>query len=660
MARFMAGFLTSPLLVSLFLVVLLASPVLQPLVAETSMAGGGGVEVIARALVILFDPFRSMGPERSFWVNTTLDSLGCPFSLAFNTTIVYAPSWALSELEEWMEKHYEDLGVPAWAEDYASSHNLTVRWLRLRPFYDYLWSLARNISAREGLGADDIVVVIGNIDNISRQYYEEPLPYIHVDRLEGVKGWAGQHPMAFYDLTVVPKPWPLPTIPFYGTGVAVNTATEPPIWSIDREKLPGYVEGLVRDHLRYHYLSILCGEQHYIERLHVHIRVVDYGNTTATETVLSMLNTSLVEELLRAMDPWTNYTVTLEVVNGSQDSLLSEIPAEARQLPSGWMVMDISSVLGKLEKYNSLHLLPQECSPVILEKTPVLRSCSYPVYILVTPRPGFFQFPGSSFNFTGIYAGGLLVLSFPGYGNRLLHGGVARAIVHEIGHFKGLGHPFQLELGRQNGSTETRWLMDYILSPMSYYDPALAAYRPGDQFYYDMARRGILLFLTYYHEAGPEARIVLRGSPAVLAKAVVELLRAQARSLPEKSTANTTTSIPDILSSVTWITGNTTTPAPVAVTVTPTVTATVTLTKTKLVNKTVTTTKTIRETTTETLPPTTVTVTETFSATKTVTLTSTFVLRAAGPPTSTWLAAIAAALIVGIALGYLLGAARKE
>ena len=502
-------------LFSVTLLLVLYAFTLLPLTAH-SESDKGKVNIIfsLNVAVIAYDPSYSMlGNFTQEFFNETMTSPECTIGLNASISYLYAPSWALDRLQEWMAEHYEDLGVPSWAKEYATKRNLVIKWLRLRDFYDFLWNLTNAVIQEEGIKADDIVVLIGDVDGVSRQYYEKPPEYINVEVLEGVKGWAGPRPMAFYDLTVIPRPWPVRTIPFYGSGLHVNTTTEPPIWSIDN--VSSYVRGLVVDHLRYHYLSFICMGVKYVEKLNVNVVVVDYGNETVTQTVLEMINISLLESMLESMNPWTEYNVTLRVLDAAKNPELQSIISSAKT-ENRWIVL-LFDVVDRGIRDNILSQGISLCDSDKMAVERIVEECSYLVYVLATPRPSFMRFPGSNFNFTGFSTLEYTVLSFPGYGYRILRGGLVRSIAHEIGHFMGLGHPFQLELKFPGSYAETRWLMDYIVSPMSYYDPAIAMYRVGDELYYDQAKIALVLsaakLLASLAEGEPPAVIRVHGSP---------------------------------------------------------------------------------------------------------------------------------------------------
>ncbi len=382
-------------------------------------------------------------------------------------------------LRAYVESHYVDKGVPSWAKDYVVAHHLSVRWLGLRPFYEELWRLSQQIVEERGIEVSDIVAIIGNVDNVSRQYYEEPAPYLHVAGLEGVRGWAGEHPLVFYDLSVVPEPWPSKTMPFYGMGKPVNVSTEPPLWSL--RDPASYIRGLVHDNIRFHYLTLCPARPWYTPLYRVHIVLVDYGNETLTARIRAGINTSLVGSLVELMDPWVNTSIDLRTVRAEPGTPLYKVLEEAGH-ENGWLILYYGNtskllVLDAKKRFHGLNPCGSEN---------IAQACDFVFYVLATPRPSYMRFQGTLFNFTGFDTGWLGATSYPGYGLRVIRGDINQVIAHEAGHSLGLLHPFQLPSG------EIRWLMDFEETPMSYYDEGMAYYRVGDVSRYEAAKTALI------------------------------------------------------------------------------------------------------------------------------------------------------------------------
>ena len=502
-----------------------------------------------------------------------------------------------------MEQHYVDKGTPKWAQGYIARHHLATQWLELRSFYEELWRLGNRVLDELGLSANDLVIVIGNIDNVSRQYYEEPAPYLHVPRLEGVRGWAGEHSLAFYDLSVVPKPWPTKTIPFYGMGRAVNASTEPPIWSL--RDPASYIKGLVHDHIRFHYLSLCPAKPWYSPLYRLHILVVDYGNETVTSNITESINISLVKSLVELMDPWINISIDYRVVRVKPGTPLYRVVEEAGH-ENGWLILYYGNT-SKLLMLDAEKRFPNlaPCGEENLAK-----SCDFVFYVLATPRPSYMRFQGTLFNFTGFDTGWLGATSYPGYGLRVIRGDINKVIAHEAGHSLGLLHPFQLP------GNEIRWLMDFAETPMSYYDEGASYYRVGDVSPYESAKTALI------HLAG-----ILAAKGNELAPRIEELL---ARGEPGKALEEATKLLRQELLAKSAIT----------------------------VTKPVTVTATLRETTTR-LIVSTHNVTRQVTVTQTTTLNHTIVTTVTeNVAEKTLITYLAIALVTGIALGYM--AARQR
>jgi hypothetical protein len=603
-------------------------------------------------LVVVFDPSgRIMRGLANETVAYTLDCMGLHVTLQANITYIAAPRWALEELKEFMSQHYRSLGIPSWAEGYAKARNLTICWLELRPFYEVLWSIVRGIIVRDYHRVpNDVVAVIGDVDGVSRQYYEEPLSPIRTGRLEGVRGWAGEHPLAFYDLTVIPKPWPSNMVPFHSLGVPVDLEHEPPIWSLSDPS--EYVRRLVLDHIRFHYLTICPFTPWYARVFRVHIVLVDYGNETVTGTVREMLNATLVAELIRMMDPWVNVTVDVQTVKPAPGSPLAEILEHARE-ENGWLVLyfrDVARLIGEDAYKRFVTATP--CG-----STPSSSACDFAFYILATPKPSYMRFRDSGMNFTGFGGGWLGATSYPGYGYRVLRGTLSRVVAHEAGHVIGLLHPFQLY------NNTIRWLMDFIETPMSYYDEGLAYYRPGDISPYESFKTALIhiaALLASKHMAEPPEPVVqalAEGRPDIALNMLARLLAGAPTGTPTAAVTATPRPVP--APTLTYTVTEPTLPPPATVTVTRTrlVTVTMPVAKVVMVTETKTVHHTLRETATVTY---TVTSTAIRTVTETVTLTASSTREAPGTAKLARGLELATLLLAGVALGYLAAVAGRK
>ena len=386
----------------------------------------------------------------------------------FDVTIIKAPDWAVGELRSLLDSLYLDLGAPGWAGGYAS--RLVFRWVPLEPFYEGLTRLSWRVLAAEGVEAWDTVAVICNIDNVSRVYYSlgfDPWS-LRFYPMAGAKGFAGWHPLAFYDLSTVPAPHPGYEMPFMGTGVPVNPETEPPFMEGDASQ---YILGLVRDHLRYHVAGMAVKTPWFNRRLSVEIIVVVYSNETARE-LLETLSPLEVGALLETLDPWLEYNVTLRLVPAAETPLRL-LPVERR---GGWNVVRLEDVEPLLERGG--------CGP---------GGCVFRFYWLALPGKTYMTSSRWRLNFTGMNLGYTAVAVYPGYGYRVLKSGASHVVAHEAGHGLGLYHPFQLYTPGKG--VEARWLMDYAYTVMSYCDPCSHVANGALQ-YYDARRLAVLHSLS--------------------------------------------------------------------------------------------------------------------------------------------------------------------
>ncbi len=370
-------------------------------------------------------------------------------------------------LREWFKRHYVDLGKPRWVREYEAStgHRLVVKWVELRSFYTYLLWLVKKITKPLGSVFNDYIVVIGDIDGVSRQYYSFSIePGVWANNtlyLYGVKGFGGLDHMVFYDLTVVPRPHPSPWYPLHSYGRRVDYRSEPPIWSFNGS-IEDYMIGIVEDHIRYHVVGETSLKPWYARRVYVDIRVVGFSNKRIVNDVLHRLNKSRIYELLESLDPWVNYTVVVRIVDASKSyrELYSLINRSSRV--GGWIAIDYNELSKTLSRYTIREGLETNCSTYC-------NVVHYPVYILATDAPSFLTID-YRLNFTGYSLETHTAIAYPGYMYRIHRCGFAKVVVHEIGHKLGLTHPF-----RYNNSI--RWLMDWIASVMSYDDNILAPHR---------------------------------------------------------------------------------------------------------------------------------------------------------------------------------------
>lgn len=423
--------------------------------------------------VIVFDPSHSLLEglsNETFSYNVSCGSVA--YALRARIVYVYAPSSLLEKLRNYYASRASCCRAPDWSPGYEAE------WVRLRPFYEYLWRLVEGFLREAGIQANDTLVVIGDIDGRFRVYYEEPSPYLRVGRLEGVRGWAGNKPMDLYDLMALARRWPVKGMPFYGQGLMVNESSEPLLPRL--QDPPAYIRSLVHDHLRFHMLSVCPERPWYTRRLELKLVVVDYGGGLA-ERIARSINTSLVEDLVRMMDPWISIDTDLMIVEAKPGTLLHRILDDAR-LEDGWLVLPYEHTRRiLLEDASKRFPRPEGCV-----KGYVHSSCSFVFYILATPTPSYMRLEGTLFNFTGFSSGWIGATSYPGYSHRVEEAGLERVIAHEAGHYIGLMHPFQLPDG------STRWLMDFIETPMSYYNQVLAFYRSGDKSPYEEAKTALI------------------------------------------------------------------------------------------------------------------------------------------------------------------------
>ncbi len=492
----------------------------------------------------------------------------------FNVSFVEAPGWAVSALRDWLNNNYVDRPAPPWVSTYLRSHGIRVgvRWLNLTRYYVFLYNLSLRVLREANISPVDVVAVVGNVDNVSRVLYaSKPYPWVrgYVENYTGVRGYAGWEMFTFYDLSTVPKRWPSYPMPFYHEGRPVTPETEPPIWSLN--DTVGYVEGLVRSHLLYHLANYLpSAKPWYRPWMRVEVYVVGYSNETTRE-ILASLDTGELLRLLRLLDPWVGFNVTLKILGAGE---------------APWGRLNTTS-LGN-------------ATVVDLEENPVLRNtslwCRAPwgvlrFYWLALPGGGFMTI-GWRLNFTGISLGGCEVAAYPGYHGRVPRQGAAKVVAHEAGHSMGLWHPFQ-RLGPRGYPVE-RWLMDEAYTVMSYMDGFDAPAPQWAPMSYEAWKLALLHSLALLDKAPQEARaealsLLEKGRPVKALRVLLDTtLKAggeaptpvEATAPAASKTATVTVSVTKTLTETAARTITTTAMKTVTETVTSTTVATRTVTRT--------------------------------------------------------------------------------
>ncbi len=447
----------------------------------------------------------------------------------------------------------------------------------------------------------------------------------------GLIGFGGNTKLYFIDLSAIPGNHPNKTQPLYGRGRVFNYTNNPPLWDLpdnySRAKqiayyIKGYIGFLV---IRALFSGRLPLKPNYI----VNISIVDFSNGTGLNKLLKTFYKNRLVELLSRLVPYIKWNITLNIVNGNESIW-------ARTL-SRSLVANESRVILYDEVYN---ILSQHLTPTIkmLEDKVII-----PVYVFTHSKPLFFTYGPWKLNFTGAALPGLgVIVSFPGYYNRVYEQGLSMVIAHEVGHLLGLSHPFEgLSLDTYNITMD--WTFDFVASVMSY-APTLAGWREGI-FYYDYKS------LTRYHAV--ELLVKISKSTAMepdILEALklierdecgkaIELLNQIALKLKYSSTTTIT------------ITKTTTTTLKETTTHTRTTTKTVikTTTLTETLQKQVLVRETVTKTSTSTLTKTKTT-TLTYKTTETITETSTITVYSTPVYIHVLILGLTASLVIAIAL----------
>ncbi len=608
-----------------------------------------GITVNYKVLVVL----AGFNPEITLLSTSSLDNdvyvmrvYDCIVYLNVTYFIIDPGAWFREALLHILAESYEELGKPNWVVEYENTTRtlLDVKWVRLTSFYKQLSALVNATLEIMGVEGNDTVVIIGDLDGVSRQYYDR-LDYNYTAKryleLDGVRGWAGPYPLAFYDLTVISKPRPESYMPFAGLGRSTSYVDEPPLWDFnDTSELVEYVGGLVRDHVKFHIANL--GDLYFSPlNVLVNVTILDFGDDRVVREIVGNLSEVEIVKLVKTMTPWINASVTYHIVDAESYPLLYRVIVNSPVNNEGFIEIDFTAIAG---------LLSEIAGGV--NRGVNIGNATYNFIILATPKPSLFKM-GKGFKFTVISTGPWGASSYPGFGYRIYNGGLPRVIAHELGHSLGELHPFQFRGGK---GYSIRWLMDWTSTIMAYDDNVLAgfmktrgAYTPD---YYTVFRQSLVYGVKLIHYlynnktlGQEEATLLLRalaGNPIETLKRILDSYYSRSKE-PMETTTITRTTTRTITETRTVTLNNTTT-----VTTSTILTETLTTTKTTTSIVTIKETSYITKTGTVTLRET-ITVTKTIKEahTSTITTTITNIVREGGIN----IYALSASTIIGFMLG---------
>ncbi len=300
--------------------------------------------------------------------------------------------------------------------------------------------------------------------------------------LTGFINFGGNTPLYFIDLSAIPRNWPTTDLPLHWAGMPVDPIDNPPLWDINSKEeaidlIKRYIEG---------YIGFLVARPlFWIEKAPyplwapsyvVNITIFNFGHDHGSvEKLLRTIITGELKHMLESYTPYSHWEINISVINGNRTPLVKALQFDLRKT-SSCTALNVSLIE---------HLLIANNYP---NTTYSDNKLVFPVYILVGDKPLCLYY--GEMNFTGAaFPGVFVILTYPGYMNRILDLGMDMAIAHEIGHMLGLPHPFERETAVDNAWPVTSrgyamwWFFDFTVTPMSY-APTLIGWT-GGLFYYD-------------------------------------------------------------------------------------------------------------------------------------------------------------------------------
>lgn len=382
---------------------------------------------------------------------------GWRLHVVYSVAVVRAPGWAVGELSRWLRLHSRasGAGLPRGCGVNATR----VYVVDLPSYYGFAVGLARRVLLDAGVEARDVFVVVGRGVGPGPRLLvaSAPSPWQRgfTATVRGVPFYAGWLHAVLVDEAAIRLPYPRYPVPFLGARGPLGCGVGP------GEPLAR----LLREHLLWQVLAPLPGARPWYRRvLGVRVVVVAYSNETARQ-VLGYSDTGETARLLRRLDPWMGFNVSLSV-SPPRAAPWGRYPLNATRLPGGYLVVDLDrnpGLLNALEgESRRLRLPGGGCSEIR-------------VYVLALRGPAFLSSRSLGLNFTGLSLGCTVIAAYPGYYGRLTRAGLPRVVAHEAGHSMGLPHPFQ----DPRNYTAVDWLLDYTYTVMSYDDNITAAAPPG-------------------------------------------------------------------------------------------------------------------------------------------------------------------------------------
>jgi hypothetical protein len=463
----------------------------------------------------------------------------CRLSINATVLAINAPKQVVEKLRNELKQLYVVRSRPSWL---LPSLDRPVRWVELPSYTKLVYELSISVLSRK---VDYVVAVVGDVDGVSRQLYHVYHHAVLGKALEisGVRVWASPlYPITVIDLTAAPRPWP-EKVPFEEMGVKVNPYAEVYAWSPPRQ-VADYVRDMVRRVIAYHVVgsnSWWPKGLSYPTSISVKLVVLlpDSPWPRALQVVGSYFLSSYVLNALRSVYPLGGLSFELVVDKVDRYPLLKKALSSLKIDRDGYAIVVFEDVADAIKDIVRLYGGQVDGGEWV-----------YVFVLLVLDRPAKLYIRSINEYATAVSVGDYGFGVFPGRDERLLRGGLAVAVAHELGHSLGEDHVFE-------GPNGIDWRMDFAGTVMSYYDPVAAAIA-ASPVYQGAVWKPILvrslarILVTLYTEGFVEAETLVRLISSLYAspESVIATVKKYVAGTPTQEVSTMTVTFTKVLTKV--------------------------------------------------------------------------------------------------------------